>query len=59
MDFYNLNLRKGLTFWIMIHYLINFVTMAVPIFLWLGFALTNPGVLRSLGALHLKHFQAL
>ena len=35
--------------------------MAVPILLWLGFALTNLGVLRkpSLGALYLKHFQSL
>ena len=61
MDFYNLTLRKGLTFWIMIRYLINLVSMAVPTLLWLGSALTNPGVLRkpSLGALYLKYFQSV
>ena len=38
--------------------LINFESMAVTILLWLGFALTYPGVLRkpSLGTLYLKHF---
>ena len=61
MDFYNLTLRKGLTFWIMIRYLINLVSMAVPTLLRLGSALTNPGVLRkpSLGALYLKYFQSV
>ena len=60
MDFYNLTLRKGLTFWIMTRYLINLVSMAVPL-LRLGSALTNPGVLRkpSLGALYLKYFQSV
>ena len=61
MDFYNLTVRKGLTFWIMIRYLINLVSMAVPTLLRLGSALTNPGVFRkpSLGALYLKYFQSV
>ena len=31
----------------MIHYLINFVSMAVSIFPWLSFTLTYPGTLSS------------
>ena len=61
MDLNNLTLRKGLTFWIMIRYLINLVSMAVPTLLRLGSALTNPGVLRKpiLGALYLKYSQSV
>ena len=42
-----MTLRKCLTLWIMIHYLINFVSMAVSIFPWLSFTLTYPGTLSS------------